>query len=103
MAKKSTFDHRQATPHATFGYTDRDGAQRELVADKDGVVKPQTAHDVEILKGFGLPAVVTPEDEPKAKADREAIEAEFRITDAGPVPRVTKDDTKKPAEPGAEG
>lgn len=108
---KTKFDHRQATPHATFGYTDRGGSQRELVADKDGVVKPQTAQDVEVLMGFGLPAVVTPDDEPKAKADRKAIEAEFKTTDAGLVPRdpddaatrVTDDDTSKPAETGAEG
>lgn len=99
---KTKFDHRQATPHATFGYTDQDGNQREIEADKDGVVRPQTAQDVEVLKGFGLAAVVEPDDEEKAKADREAIKSEFRETDAGLVPRVTDDD-KKPAETGAEG
>lgn len=100
---KPKFDHRQATSHATFGYTDSDGAQRELVADKDGVVKPQTAQDVEVLKSFGLEAVVTPDDEDQAKADRAAIEDEFRITKDGLVPRETKDDKSKPAETGAEG
>lgn len=83
--------HRQAEPHATFGYTDRDGAQRELSADKDGVVRPKNPDDVAVLDAFELPAIADPEAEAKAKADRAAIEAELAR------------DTKKPAETGAEG
>lgn len=49
------FEPRRAKPGQTFGYTTREGRQRELVADDEGVVHPDTAEDVAALDTFDLP------------------------------------------------
>ena len=79
-----TYPARRAKPGMTFAYTGPDGEQRELVADKSGLVTPETAEDVAILDTFDLPHART------HKADEPAD-----------VPRETPD--KTPAETGAEG
>lgn len=71
-----TFPPRRAKPRQSFGYTTAEGEQRELRANADGLVRPQSAQDVRILDNYGLPeARVTtrrsrsrseePADEPK--------------------------------------
>lgn len=45
-------------PSARYGYTLRDGTQRELAADDSGVVTPETAEDVAALRTFGLDVVI---------------------------------------------
>lgn len=49
------FDPRRAHPRQVFGYTDAEGHQREIRADGNGMVRPQTAQDVAVLDSFDLP------------------------------------------------
>lgn len=89
----SDFEPRRAAPGQSFGYTGPDGEQRELAADKDGVVRPKTAQDVEVLDGFELPVAR------KVLADEKADE---KAKEESPsAAHLTNPD--HPAETGAEG
>ena len=52
-------------PGAVYGWTDREGSQRELKANADGVVRPEDRDAERILQGMGLRIV---EGERKAAA-----------------------------------
>lgn len=49
------FELRRAEPGQVFGYTTRAGEQREIAADEEGVVTPESREDVAILDQFDLP------------------------------------------------
>lgn len=63
---------RRATPGQRFGYTAQDGSQRELAADDDGVVRPDTAEDSAVLDSFDLPVARKAIAEDEAKASKKA-------------------------------
>lgn len=52
---KPTYELRRAEAGQEFGYTLPGGEQREIRADDDGVVTPETALDVAMLDTFDLP------------------------------------------------
>lgn len=56
---KQVFEPRQAEPNQVFGYTDRDGSQATVKANKEGVVRPQNVDQARALDAFGLPTAKT--------------------------------------------
>jgi hypothetical protein len=77
------FEPRRAKPGQSFTITGADGAQTDLTADDDGVVRPTTAEQKKALDLFGLPVAR------KAMADDAAADA----ADEEPV-REARGDSK---------
>jgi hypothetical protein len=51
----SEFEPRRAKAGQEFGFTDREGNQRTVKADDEGVVRPSTVEEVRTLDAFDLP------------------------------------------------
>jgi len=94
------FEPRRAEPGQHFGYTTREGRQREFRADAKGLVTPRSAEDVAILDGMSLPVART---EAKAPAKTKRPAASRATRSATPATSEPVEDTKGPGHPDAGG
>ena len=68
-------DPRRAEPGQVFGFTDREGNQKTIKADDEGVVHPDNAEEVAALDAFDLPVARKALSEEKAEAKTAAKSA----------------------------
>lgn len=65
-AKKEEFEPRRAPKGAVVSFSSADGSTRDIEADEDGVIYPQSAEEVATLDALDLPVARKVIEESKA-------------------------------------